>query len=70
MVMTTTEAKQLLADVRANVARLNACPRHDFQPTGPTRPLMQRYACTACGGQIDSLAFHWYTRGLAHGATR
>jgi transposase-like protein len=65
--VTREEASQILKEVKANQARLNACEGpHDFQPMGPTDKLRQRYRCSKCQGEVESLARTWYEDGLRH----
>jgi hypothetical protein len=61
--------RDILKDVRANLAQLNGCAGpHDFVPLEPEKPLFGRkWRCTLCGGVADSHAYHWYTLGVAHG---
>lgn len=61
------EVQRLWDEVRANHAKLNACPRHDFEPA--TEALQRRRICRACGGWADSVAVSWYERGLRDGAS-
>lgn len=65
--MMTERSQELLAEVRSNLAKLNSCPVHHFEPDGPKRVLLQRYRCTECGGTVDAHAFRWYSLGKAHG---
>lgn len=63
MPISKAEAQDILQNVRANHAKLEACPLHDF-------PLTTRFgqvSCTNCGGKTDNLHAMWYRRGLAHG---
>jgi hypothetical protein len=62
-----TDLHKIWADVKANHARLDSCPRHSWeQVDGETKTYAQKYVCTACGGTIDSHAKHWYELGLKH----
>lgn len=36
----------------------------------PTRSFMKRWACSKCGGVVDTINKIWYERGLEHGAKR
>lgn len=57
---------ELAAEVKANVARLNACPWHDFEPVPGARVVFgqpSRYRCRHCDGEIDRHAFHWHEQG-------
>jgi hypothetical protein len=64
----------ILADVQANLAKLNACPRHDFvgiQETALRQTkdggwVFRDYRCSNCSGKVDSHAEHWYRRGIEH----
>ena len=51
--------------VKANQARLDACPLHDFGEL--QNKLGARYTCRNCGGSADASAVSWYQAGLAHG---
>jgi hypothetical protein len=63
-------AKQILAEVKANHAKLDGCPSHDFAEIEPRKVIGGRYRCANCGGDIDAIAYSWYTKGLFHGAKR
>lgn len=64
----------ILAEVRANMAKLDACPRHVFVGVFESAIkckdglAFQRYLCTRCGGSVDSSAARWYRLGLEHGS--
>jgi hypothetical protein len=70
--------KAIMVDVRANLAKLNACPRHDFQgiqdtslgTLGDGSKWFRDYRCTRCGGKVDSHGYHWYQRGVEHGSAK
>lgn len=53
--------------VKANSAKLESCQRHDFVALETERRLGGKYRCSACGGEADSHAVHWYRAGLRHG---
>lgn len=60
--------KAILEDVKANFAKLDACPVHDFEPfefIGDGK-LVRKHRCKKCGGLLDSLMARWYQKGLAH----
>ena len=69
---------QILADIKANSAKLDACPRHDFsiciprhtkQPVASPTPLQMfgaKWRCKHCGGDVDSQSKRWYELGLKH----
>lgn len=57
---------ELAAEAKANVARLNACPWHDFEPVPGAKVVFahpSRYRCKHCGGEVDHHAFHWHEQG-------
>ena len=60
----------LLAEVRANQSRLDACTSHDFVDVGTPAFSARRFMCRHCGGWTDSHAFYWYQKGLEHGRRR
>jgi hypothetical protein len=64
----------ILADVRANIAKLHGCEHHDFHGI-PERAmpckdglLYRDYRCSRCGGKVSASDYRWYQRGLEHGA--
>lgn len=67
--ITREQSRQILDEVKANIARLEACPGpHDFVPM-QTRPAPRvRMQCTRCGGEVDSVNYAWYMRGRRHAA--
>jgi len=71
------ETDQILAQVRANTAKLEGCSEpHDFSialnrhtkqplpnPT-PQQTFGCRWQCSKCGGHVDAIDKSWYNRGL------
>ena len=58
------EPNDILAQVKANIAKLQECPKpHDFVPTEPGK-LGAKYRCSKCGGDLDCVQARWYIRGL------
>ena len=51
--------------VKANQARLNACPRHRFKAVELGK-VGTKYECSCCGGTTDVSSVSWYEKGLAH----
>lgn len=49
--------------VKANGAKLNACPRHDFEQIPDGKPMRHRFRCTHCTGEVDSSAYYWHEQG-------
>jgi hypothetical protein len=54
---------EILEQVRANQALLNACARHEFEQVLPVVPLRQKYRCKRCGGEVDHHAWYWHQQG-------
>lgn len=54
--------------VKANVARLRSCERHDFSREYK-RGGSVRYQCLRCRGTVDRLQKYWYEIGVLHGET-
>ncbi|RRJ97850.1 hypothetical protein Ga0100231_005165 [Opitutaceae bacterium TAV4] len=62
------EVRAIAKRVMANSAKLNACPRHDFERIeGEPNPFRQKYRCKVCGGEIRGEDFHWWSRGWKDG---
>lgn len=71
MPITREESQAIWAKVKANHARLDACPGpHAFEDVTLTRTLNKHYRCTLCGGEVDAVAKRWYEHGLKHGQAR
>lgn len=53
---------EIWEQVKANQAKLVACPWHEFEPVLPlaTKP---RYRCLHCGGEVDAIRYHWHEQG-------
>lgn len=61
--MSSDWAKEALLKIKANTARLNACPLHRIE-AGDYK-FGQKLTCRECGGQIDGPALLQYARGYA-----
>jgi hypothetical protein len=61
------DTKQIIADVRANLAKLDACPRHEFRRKGDSGRVMFRSICAKCGGELDGIQAKYYEVGIGHG---
>lgn len=65
--LSQTEVRSLWEQVKANSAKLESCPYHEFIQSPQTAPLRslthQKYICTHCGGEIDRQAYHWHEQG-------
>ena len=62
--MNPLELKRIWERYKANVCRLEDCPRHEFVRNGPTS---DRWTCAVCGGEVDAHAQIWYENGLRDG---
>lgn len=70
--MKKKRAAELWEEAQDNARRLHTCfGPHDFVPGRPRYANIphgpRQYACTKCGGEIDSHAHHWYQEGVIHG---
>ncbi|WP_431023812.1 hypothetical protein [Halomonas sp. H5] len=62
------EVQSIAERVKANLARLEACPYHEFEAIAASEAGLRlsrrpRYRCRHCGGEIDSTAYHWHEMG-------
>lgn len=70
---------QIIAEIKANSAKLDACILHDFsicldrvtkKPIDNPEPKQMfgaKWRCKNCGGDVDAMAKRWYNLGLQHG---
>lgn len=58
------EVKSIFSEVKANLAALEACPKHQFEDVTPEELLRKKFRCTRCGGTIGRQEYNWYQRGL------
>jgi hypothetical protein len=64
--MPRAEILSLWEEVKVNMAKLNACPRHRFTPV-PVK-LGDKFTCTVCGGVTGPTDLGNYIKGYrAHG---
>ncbi len=61
------EVLAIAEQVKANNAKLNACPWHEFEEEQTTEAHKQRYRCRHCGGTVDAVAYRWHERGRRPG---
>lgn len=63
--LTPQTMREILAEVRANQAKLDACPRHDFEalPGDNAFGLAKKCRCIHCGGIVDRHAWYWHEQG-------
>lgn len=59
------DAESILAQVKANSAKLNSCGYHEFveMPGQEDKVFGKRYHCTGCGGEVDCHAYYWHKQG-------
>ena len=69
--MSVIDAKKILIEVRANLARLAGCvaQSHNFVPCEFVRgtQIPRRHECTVCHGTLDAVQVRWYQTGVEHG---
>jgi len=67
MPLTRDDAQQILAQVKANAARLNACSApHEFVDMLEHNVPGHRYRCSKCGGEVAGQCVRWYLLGMKH----
>ena len=61
------EIRAIAEQVKANSAKLRACPWHEFEviprDQGITARMNDRYRCKHCQGEVDFSAYHWHEQG-------
>ncbi len=60
------EIRAIAEQVKANSAKLNSCPYHDFElipGSANAAGFKARYRCAHCEGEIDSIAHSWHDLG-------
>ena len=63
--MTPEEAREILAEVNANLAKLESCQRHEFVQMDGSQ--FAKFQCRHCGGIARGIEVAWYRRGIEHG---
>lgn len=68
MTFTHDEAKGLMAEIKENRRKLNACPKHLFDDVGALPPgggtaWRKRRCCANCGGFMEDKDIVQYARG-------
>ena len=76
---TMIDFKAIQAEVKANMAKLDGCARHEFDipidrrtkkpiapPPGPSKLFFCEWECIHCGGQVGGREKGWYERGIKH----
>lgn len=54
---------ELLEEIKANRAKMMACPQHRFDVGPPPYAFGARFRCLNCGGIIDGVHLQWYCEG-------
>ena len=57
------DIEAIMAEIRANNSKLEACLKPHIFERDPSKPLGKR-TCKKCGGKIDAIHAIWYERGL------
>jgi len=55
------DTAQLLADIKANSATLDSCPRHLFKPDD--YEFGRKMECSHCHGRMQATDVMWYIKG-------
>ena len=63
--MDIERSRKLLADIRANQDKLNACPLHAFDLPIDSIRFGAKWTCKNCGGTMDGIAVLHYAQGYA-----
>ncbi|BCP56251.1 hypothetical protein K32_48680 [Kaistia sp. 32K] len=57
------EIVALWESVKANRAKLDACPWHEFEQLITAPPGAGKYRCRHCDGEVDASAYRWHQLG-------
>jgi len=57
------DSAAILAEIKANRARLDGCARHRFELGDPPYKFGMKLTCTNCGGVMDAVHAFSYTQG-------
>lgn len=55
----------LLEEIKANAAKLNACPKHQFEAAPLPYKMGHKFTCRNCGGKMEAIGAMYYARGYA-----
>lgn len=61
--MNRIDSAAILAEIKANRARLDGCARHRFDLGDPPYKFGMKVTCTNCGGTLDAIHAFSYTQG-------
>lgn len=61
--MTTEQTKTLMAEIRANRDKLDACPKHLFEIGPPPYRFGAKFTCSNCAGYMDAVQAFRYCQG-------
>ncbi|MBB3017652.1 hypothetical protein FHR70_000692 [Microvirga lupini] len=57
------EIRAIAEQVKANSAKLRACPWHEFEQLITAPPGNGKYRCRHCQGEVSASAYHWHQQG-------
>lgn len=60
----TIDSKAILAEIKANRAKLDGCARHRFELGDPPYKFGQKFTCSNCGGTMDAVQAFRYCQGF------
>lgn len=61
--LASDEIRAIAEQVKANSAKLRACPWHEFEELITAPPGRGRYRCRNCQGEVDASAYLWHQWG-------
>ncbi len=57
------EILSIWEEVKANQAKLDSCPWHEFERLITAPPGKEAYGCRHCRGKVDASAYRWHQLG-------
>lgn len=64
--LTTETVREIWAEVKENIRKLDSCSYHEFEKLEPDNRLSDS-RCLNCGGKVNSHEVRWYELGVVHG---
>jgi hypothetical protein len=57
---------ELMKQIKDNHRKLDGCSFHEFNiDVTLDKKFDKRYRCVRCGGEVSTMAKHWYEKGIA-----
>ncbi|UAG58633.1 hypothetical protein Guyu_038 [Pseudomonas phage Guyu] len=57
------DGPRIFEEIKANRAKLEACPKHHFNIGDPPYKFGAKFTCTNCGGTMDAVQAFRYCQG-------